>query len=185
MRVLRAAVTAVGLGGCCFSGPPTDFTLRVLAGPDPAIVYVDDAMQASLLPYRAADLRVAAGPHEVRVDVDGRVTVVNVDSPAGTDVFVGGHDSLCFAIVENPGRPHAEPYWDLASPPPSHWHLVRLLKPGEVWPEGFELFAVAPHATEVSWRLAERLAAPIPCDAPDVDASITAAMVALQGTIDR
>lgn len=190
LRSLAAVTSAAALGGCCCCGTPTpvtDASVRVLAAGDPVVIKVDGKQEESLSAYTSTQFRVPAGAHDLTIDANGRAIVVKIDVKAGDDVFVGGHDTSCFAIVENPARMGAkDPRWEPGKqPPPATWALVRQLKPGEVWPEGRDLGQVADSPSTLTVEMSERLVAPVACDAPDANPAIAIGMTSVIDKVSK
>jgi hypothetical protein len=189
-RLIAASVVLAALTGCCCCGTPTpvtDASVRVLAGPDPVVIKVDGAQVASLSADTADTFRVSPGSHAVAIEAAGRTYATKLDVKAGDDVFIGGHDTQCFAIVENPANISArEPRWKPGKDPaPATWALDKVLQPGEVWPEGRDLGHVSSYVSTLSVEMSERLAAPIPCDAPDVNAAVAIGMTAVVDKVSK
>jgi hypothetical protein len=188
-RLGLVAVAAMQLAGCCCCGDPaplTDAELRVLAGPDPLVIKVDGKQEASVSAYSAATIRVLPGHHDVVLEAAGRPLTTGIDVKIGDDVFLGGHDTSCFAIVENPAAMGASPRWDLDKGPiPTTWSLVKELKPGEVWPEGETLSHVTDHAGSIAFSMSDRVAAPVPCGAADPNVAITAGVTEVVGKLEK
>lgn len=189
VRLGLAATAGLGLTGCCCCGSPaplTDADVRVLAGADPLVIKVDGKQEASLSAYTSTQFNVPPGHHEVILDAAGRQVTTTIDVKVGDDVFIGGHDTSCFAIVENPAAMGASPRWDIDKGPiPTKWSLVHVLKPGEVWPEGDTLTQVTDSPSSIGVSMSSRLAVPMACDAVDQDAAITAAVGEVMGKISK
>ncbi len=176
-RLLLPAIGLLGAVGCCCgtASPPTDAAVRVLAGPEPAVVFVDGAQQTSMSAYGADSFRVPAGHHELRVTIDARERKVPIDVRPGDDVFVPASDAACYAIVEPPAKfADDRPVTVPAGP----YSLVKVLQPGEVWPQGDELTHVTGFVTGVNLSLSRRLVVPIDCASKDDPAARDAAIVA-------
>lgn len=188
-RVALPTLAALALTGCCCCGSPTpatDATVRVLAGADPVIVKVDGKQEASMSAYASAVVRVLPGTHDILVEAAGRPVTTRINVKVGDDLFIGGHDTSCFAIVENPADMSApEPRWDTKTPPPTTWALVHTLKPGESWPEGDDLTMVSESPSTLTVSMSDRLVAPVDCAAPDVNAAITAGMISVLEKVSK
>lgn len=189
VRLAVAAAVVSTLTGCCCCGSPkprTDADIRILAGADPLVVKVDGKQEASLSAFSATSLSVTPGHHDVLLEAAGRPITAGVDVKVGDDVFLGGSDASCFAIVENPAGMNAKPRWDVDKDPiPTQWSLVHLLHPGEPWPEGDTLSHVADNANTINVSLSSRLAVPIACDATDQNAAITAGMTDVMSKVGK
>lgn len=178
IRLALLSSVLVWAVGCCCCGsgsPPTNAGLRVLAGPDPVVVFVDGKQKMSLSAYSADNKRMPAGHHEVKLVVGAGELKIPVDVRAGDDVFVGGSDRSCFAIVETPkhfgdDRP--------ITVPPGPYALVKVLQPGEIWPEGATLSHVDSYVSGVGFSLSKRLVVPFDCAVKDDDAARDAAIAA-------
>jgi hypothetical protein len=183
IRLGLLATVLLGAAGCCCcgtSGPPKNAGLRVLAGPDPAVVFVDGVQKTSLSAYSADDMRVRPGHHEVKLVIGAADVKIPLDVKAGDEMFLGASDKACFAVVEPPkgfadGRPIVVP--------PGPYALVKVLQPGEVWPEGEDLGHVSSFVTGISFSLTTRLVAPIDCAVKDDAAGRDAAIAASLGTM--
>lgn len=192
-RFVLVAAGLVHLTGCCCCGscgsstPPTDAEVRILAAGDPLVIKVDGQQKASLSAYSGTVLRVLPGRHDVQIEAGGRPAITtSVDVKAGDDVFVGGHDTTCFAIVENPADFGHEPRWDPAKDPvPTTWSLVHVLQPGQSWPEGGDLYHVTDSPSTLSVSMSDRLVAPYPCASTSTDADVTAGMTEVLARVDK
>lgn len=188
-RIALPALAALALTGCCCCGsstPPTHASVRVLAGADPVIVKVDGKQESSMAAYASTVIRVLPGTHDVLVEAAGRPVTTRINVKVGDDLFIGGHDTACFAIVENPADMGApEPRWDTKTPPPTTWSLVHTLKPGESWPEGDDLTLVTDSPSTLTVSMSDRLVAPIDCAATDANAAITAGMTSVMDKVSK
>lgn len=189
-RVALPTLVALALTGCCCCGSPTpatDATVRVLAGPDPVVVKVDGKQEASMSAYSSAVVRVLPGTHDVLVEAGGRPVTTRINVKVGDDLFIGGHDASCFAIVENPADMSAPaPRWDVKKDPvPTTWSLVHTLKPGESWPEGDDLSMVSESPSTLTVSMSDRLVVPIDCAAADANAAVTAGMTSVLEKVSK
>jgi hypothetical protein len=74
------------------------------------------------------------GHHEVKLAVGTNEVKVPVDVKAGDDIFLGGSDKVCYAVIESPrGFADRRP----VTVPPGPYALVKVLQPGELFAMSF------------------------------------------------